>query len=58
MINMDEKVIKWLNNNQLACDIWNKKYRHDNETFDEWLDRVSGGNTVIRQMILDKKFLF
>ena len=51
---MDEKVIKWLNNNQLACDIWNKKYRHDNETFDEWLDRVSGGNTVIRQMILDK----
>jgi ribonucleoside-diphosphate reductase alpha chain len=58
MINMDEKVIKWLNNNQLACDIWNKKYRHDNETFDEWLDRVSGGNAVIRQMILDKKFLF
>lgn len=58
MINMDEKVIKWLNNNQLACDIWNKKYRHDNETFDEWLDRVSGGKSVIRQMILDKKFLF
>lgn len=35
---------KWLNNKDLAIDIWNKKYRHDNETFNEWLNRVSGGN--------------
>lgn len=25
----------WLNNDQLAIDIWNKKYRNNNETLDE-----------------------
>lgn len=55
MINTAEE---WLNNNQLSIDIFNKKYRYNNETFNEWLNRVSGGNQKIRQLILEKKFLF
>lgn len=50
---------EWLGeDNKLGIDIWEKKYRNDNETFDEWLDRVSGGNATIRKLIQEKKFLF
>ena len=49
---------EWLNNNQLSLDIWNKKYRYNNESFDEWLDRVSGGNIAVKQLIKEKKFIF
>lgn len=49
---------EWLGNNQLSLDIWHKKYQINNESFEEWLDRVSGGNTYVRQLIKDKKFLF
>ena len=55
---VDKKAFVWLNGNQLSYDIWNKKYRFNNESFDEWLDRVSAKNKKIRQLILDKKFLF
>ncbi|WP_346961422.1 LAGLIDADG family homing endonuclease [Clostridium sp.] len=55
---IDNKALKWLNGNQLGYDIWNKKYRYNNETFDEWLDRVSNNNEQIRQLIIEKKFLF
>lgn len=58
MYNMDVKAFKWLNENQLSYDIWHKKYRSNDESFDEWLDRVSAGNGAVKQMILDKKFLF
>lgn len=52
-------VQEWLgSDNQLGIDIWEKKYRYENETFDEWLDRVSGGNNAIRSLIKEKKFLF
>ena len=51
-------VESWLNNNQLAIDIWNKKYKFENETFDEWLDRTSNGDKDIAQLIKEKKFLF
>ena len=51
-------VEEWLGNNQLSLDIWNKKYRVNNESFEEWLDRVSGGNSYVKQLIKDKKFLF
>ena len=52
-------VEQWLGkNNKLGIDIWNKKYRYNNESFDEWLDRVSGGDSDLRQLILEKKFLF
>ena len=52
------KVEQWLDNNQLAIDIWKKKYQHEEETFDQWLNRVSAGNRDVRELILDKKFLF
>lgn len=48
----------WLGpENKLGIDIWNKKYRYKDETFDEWLDRVSGGDADLRQLILEKKLL-
>lgn len=49
---------EWLNNDQLGIDIWNKKYRYNNETLDEWFDRVSGGDQELRKLIVAKKFLF
>lgn len=50
---------EWLGeNNQLGLDIWENKYRYNNETFDEWLDRVSGGNHKLRNLIAERKFLF
>ena len=52
-------VQEWLGaENQLGIDIWTKKYRYNEETFDQWLDRVSGGDEELRQLIVDKKFLF
>lgn len=53
---MDEK--EWLNGNQLSLDIWHKKYQVNGEDFEHWLDRVSGGNKQIRDLIKAKKFLF
>lgn len=49
---------EWLNNDQLGIDIWEKKYRYNNESLDEWFDRVSGGNPEIKRLIIEKKFLF
>ena len=51
-------VEEWLDGNELSIKIWNNKYRHENENFEQWLDRVSGGNKDIRRLILEKKFLF
>lgn len=48
----------WLGeNNTLGINIWEKKYRNGSETFDQWLDRVSGGNAEVRKLIVEKKFL-
>ena len=53
------KLEQWLGqDNTLGMDIWKKKYQNGNETFDEWLDRVSAGNDEIKQLIIEKKFLF
>jgi ribonucleoside-diphosphate reductase alpha chain len=41
----------------LQRDIYEKKYRYDNESFDEFLERVSGGNGPIKKAIKDKKFM-
>ena len=49
---------EWLGDNELSLTIWEKKYRNGNETFEEWLDRVSGKNKKIKDLILAKKFLF
>lgn len=43
---------------ELGTTIWKNKYQHNNESFNEWLDRVSGGDKDIKQLIADKKFLF
>lgn len=52
-------VEEWLGkDNQLGIDIWHKKYQYNNETFDDWLDRVSGNNKDVKKLILEKKFLF
>ena len=57
--NTKEKLKQWLGeNNQIGMDIWEKKYRYNNESFDEWLDRVSGGDAKLRQLISERKFLF
>lgn len=41
----------------LQRDIYEKKYRFANESFDEFLTRVSGGNNFIKKAIKDKKFM-
>ncbi len=52
-------VKEWLGEeNTLGIDIWEKKYQYEGETFTEWLERVSGGNTAVAQLIREKKFLF
>jgi len=51
------QVNEWLDT-QLGQDIWNNKYKFNNEDFESWLDRVSNGNSELRQLIIDKKFLF
>lgn len=52
-------VQEWLGSeNKLGIDIWERKYRRNGETFDQWIERVSGGNKEIARMILEKKFLF
>lgn len=49
---------EWLNNNELSLTILNKKYINGDETFEQFLDRVSGGNNSIKELILKKKFIF
>ena len=52
-------VEEWLGaDNTLGADIWHKKYQYNNETLDEWFDRVSGGDEAVKQLIKEKKFLF
>nr|DAU12396.1 MAG TPA: ribonucleoside-diphosphate reductase, adenosylcobalamin-dependent [Caudoviricetes sp.] len=43
---------------ELGEDIWKKKYQRNDESFEQWLDRVSGGDKQVAQLIVDKKFLF
>lgn len=51
-------VEQWLGeDNKIGIDIWNKKYKYNNENFDEWLDRVSAGDNELRNLIVEKKFL-
>lgn len=66
-------VEEWLGkDNGLGISIFNKKYLYKKtrispdgneevvyeETFDEWLDRVSNKNKDVKRLILEKKFLF
>ena len=50
---------EWLGeDNQIGQDIWIHKYQYNNETLDEWFDRVSGGNEELKEEIKTKRFLF
>ena len=49
----------WLGkDNTLGISIWEKKYRQNNESFDDWLDRVSGKDDAVKNLIRNKAFLF
>ena len=58
-------VEEWVGkDNTLGQDIWHKKYpkhidclQKENETFEEWLNRVSLGDPIIKQLILQKLLL-
>ena len=50
--------VEWLGeDNTLGHGIMERKYRRRDESFEEFLDRVSGGDKELRQLIFDKKFL-
>ena len=51
-------VPEWLNFEQVGIDIFNKKYRFDEESDMQWLIRVSGGNDEVARLIFERKFLF
>lgn len=54
----DYKAWEWLEKNELSYTIWDRKYRFNNESFDEWLNRVSGGDERLQKLIFEKKFMF
>ena len=42
----------WLGaDNQLGMDIWTNKYCNNGESFDHWLDRVSGQDEAVKELI-------
>lgn len=52
------EIQEWLgHDNTLGIDIWKGKYQYQGESFNQWLDRVSGGDEDLRQLIINKKFL-
>lgn len=44
--------------NDLQRDIYEKKYRYENESFDKFINRVSGNNERIAKLIRNRDFLF
>lgn len=54
-----DTVKKWLGTEDpLPLRILTKKYFNEEESFDEFLDRVSKNSASIKDLILDKKFIF
>ena len=49
---------EWLNGNELLCNIFDKKYRDNGETLDEFFERVSHGYEPVKNLIKEKKFMF
>lgn len=43
--------------NGLQRDIYEKKYRFNNESFDEFLERVSGGDSAVKKAIANREFM-
>ena len=55
----ERQLNEWLGeDNAIGRDIWERKYRHGDETLDEWFERVSGGDTELKDLISQRKFLF
>ena len=48
---------KW-SMDELQKSIWKNKYQYKDETFNQWIERVSGGNRKIAKLIRERKFLF
>jgi ribonucleoside-diphosphate reductase alpha chain len=44
--------------NTLGMDIWENKYRFNGESFDQFVERVSGGDAAVADLIYQKKFIF
>lgn len=53
----DIRSSKW-KMDELQKSIWSNKYQYNNETFNQWLERISGGNKKIAKLIQERKFLF
>ncbi len=49
---------EWLHNEELPIQIWKNKYRQGEESFEQWLDRVSGKDPKIKALIKEQKFIF
>lgn len=53
------EIQEWLGkDNQAGFNIWTNKYQYNGENFEQWLERVSGGNPDVSRLIREKKFLF
>lgn len=54
-MNLDQ----WLGKeNKVGQDIWKNKYQQNNETLDEWFERISNKNEEVKRLMKEKKFLF
>ena len=53
----EDRNSKW-QMDELQQSIWCNKYQYNNENFDQWIERVSGGNKKVGKLIREKKFLF
>ena len=49
---------EWLDNDELAYKIWDKKYRNNGESFNAWLKRISNNDSLLETLIRQKKFIF
>ena len=49
--------LKDWNLSQLGEDIWKKKYQNGDETFDQWLDRISNKDADVKDLIINKKLI-
>ena len=48
---------KW-DMDELQKSIWKNKYQYKDESFNEWIERISGGNPKIAKLIRERKILF
>ena len=51
------EVKDWLRS-PLSIDEYEEKYRYEDETFDDFLERVTNGDKEVQQLIIDKKFIY